>query len=255
MSDESYREKTKNNKKTHDILVAVCLLVCLTALGLGAANMWLKAEENSWAAEDNTDSQASPLGKGIYGEKDEPGFANAAEQESDDNNAASESEDSGQENPGASSNSTNTPSGQGSSGSGGASQNSTAQNTGDTQGSNLTPPAQQLPSAPATITVSVYVDSSRATGYGYPACLASVTVVLNEGASVYDALCAAGVSVSGSRDYVRSIAGLAEFACGAGSGWIYFVNGNRPGYGSGSYILSGGESIVWAYTLDFGNDM
>ena len=64
-----------------------------------------------------------------------------------------------------------------------------------------------------------------------------------------------GASVGGSSGYVSSIGGLAEFACGPGSGWLYFVNGSSPGYGCGSYILSGGENITWIYTCDLGNDL
>ncbi|MFQ9178621.1 MAG: DUF4430 domain-containing protein [Eggerthella lenta] len=111
------------------------------------------------------------------------------------------------------------------------------------------------PSAPSTVTVSVYIDSSRAASYGYPSSLGGGTVTLNQGASVYDALCATGASVGGSSSYVSSIGGLAEFACGPGSGWLYFVNGSSPGYGCGSYILSGGENITWIYTCDLGNDL
>ena len=109
--------------------------------------------------------------------------------------------------------------------------------------------------APATITVSVYVDSSRAASYGYSSCLASASVTVPQGATVYDALAATGVSVGGSSSYVSSIGGLAEFSCGANSGWLYYVNGYSPGYGPGSYALSGGESITWVYTLDLGADV
>jgi len=80
-------------------------------------------------------------------------------------------------------------------------------------------------------------------------------VTLKPGASVYDALVATGVSVGGSSSYVRSIGGLAEFACGAGSGWLYLVNGTSPGYSAGSYVLYGGESITWVYTLNLGGDL
>ena len=101
------------------------------------------------------------------------------------------------------------------------------------------PEPAPAPSAPSTVTVSVYIDSSRAASNGYPSSLGGGTVTLNQGASVYDALCATGASVGGSSGYVSSIGGLAEFACGPGSGWLYFVNGSSPGYGCGSYILSG----------------
>lgn len=117
------------------------------------------------------------------------------------------------------------------------------------------PEPAPAPSAPSTVTVTVYIDSSRAASNGYPSSLGGGTVTLNQGASVYDALCATGASVGGSSGYVSSIGGLAEFACGPGSGWLYFVNGSSPGYGCGSYILSGGENITWIYTCDLGNDL
>lgn len=103
---------------------------------------------------------------------------------------------------------------------------------------------------PSTIIVSVYIDSSRANAYNasWPSTLGGGTVTLNVGATVYDALCALGVSVGGSSYYVSSINGLAEKACGATSGWTYAVNGVFPNYACGRYVLSGGESIQWIYS-------
>lgn len=119
-------------------------------------------------------------------------------------------------------------------------------------------PAEPEAPEPATITVSVYVDSSRAAASGKwsgSSCLASKKVTLPEGSSVYDALKATGLGISGSSSYVRSIGGLAEFQCGQGSGWLYSVNGVQPGYSCGKYKLKGGESIRWIYTCDMGNDV
>lgn len=105
------------------------------------------------------------------------------------------------------------------------------------------------------ITVFVYIDSSRVASHGWPSCMASTEVNLNNGDSVYDALCQTGVSVPPSSNYVSSINGLSEFTYGTGSGWMYSVNGWFPNYGCGSYPLSGGESIRWVYTLDLGKDL
>ena len=116
-------------------------------------------------------------------------------------------------------------------------------------------PAPEPEPQPATITVSVSIDSSRAASAGYPASMGGGSVTLPAGSSVYDALAALGVSIGGSSSYVSSINGLAEFAVGNKSGWMYSVNGSFPGVGCGSYILSGGERIVWAYTTDLGNDL
>jgi hypothetical protein len=83
--------------------------------------------------------------------------------------------------------------------------------------------------------------------------MGSKQVTVNAGASVYDALKATGASISGSSTYVSSINGLAEKACGSGSGWMYKVDGVYPNYACGKYKLSGGESIVWAYTVTKGD--
>ena len=48
--------------------------------------------------------------------------------------------------------------------------------------------------------------------------------------------------------YIEGINNLYEFDCGSESGWMYKVNGWFPNYGCSSYILTGGESVVWCYT-------
>ncbi|MCD8316156.1 MAG: DUF4430 domain-containing protein, partial [Eggerthellaceae bacterium] len=63
-------------------------------------------------------------------------------------------------------------------------------------------------------------------------------VALPEGSSAYDALAATGFSLGGSSSYVSSIGGLAEFACGSKSGWVYSVNGVIPNKSAGSYKLA-----------------
>ena len=108
-------------------------------------------------------------------------------------------------------------------------------------------PSQTQPNSPELVTVSVYVDSSKAPGY--PASMANTTVAIPKGSSVYTALAATGVALGGSSSYVASINGLIERAFGAESGWKYSVNGVDPGMSAGSYILTGAETIRWRYTL------
>ena len=48
--------------------------------------------------------------------------------------------------------------------------------------------------------------------------------------------------------YVEGINNLYELDCGEESGWTYKVDGWFPNYGSSSYKLKGGETIVWCYT-------
>lgn len=55
--------------------------------------------------------------------------------------------------------------------------------------------------------------------------------------------------------YVRGIGYIYELQHGDLSGWVYFVNGESPSVGCGSYILSDGDSIVWHYSLAQGNDI
>ncbi|MDD6730540.1 MAG: DUF4430 domain-containing protein [Eggerthellaceae bacterium] len=114
---------------------------------------------------------------------------------------------------------------------------------------------QQAAPAPATITVTVTIDASNAhkVNASYPSSMGSKQVTVPAGASVYDALKAMGASIGGSSTYVSSINGLAEKACGSGSGWMYKVNGVYPNYACGKYKLQGGESIVWAYTVTKGD--
>lgn len=55
--------------------------------------------------------------------------------------------------------------------------------------------------------------------------------------------------------YVEGINYLYEFDGGNLSGWMYKVNCWFPNYGCSSYTLKEGDSIVWAYTCDLGEDV
>lgn len=101
--------------------------------------------------------------------------------------------------------------------------------------------------APKTVTVSISVDSSAVGG----PVSGSGTFTFEEGATVYDALCALGLSI-GSQDsihgvYVSSINGLAEKEHGASSGWMYAVNGKLPNMACSAYKLADGDFIQWRY--------
>ena len=97
------------------------------------------------------------------------------------------------------------------------------------------------------VTVTVSVTSSAV---GNPVS-SSGTFTFNEGATVYDALCALGLSVnahgSSFGTYVAAIAGLAEKEHGGTSGWMYSVNGATPDKACSNYVLSNGDSVVWYY--------
>lgn len=53
--------------------------------------------------------------------------------------------------------------------------------------------------------------------------------------------------------YVKSIGGLSEFDCGAGSGWLYKVNGEQPGVSSKYYTLQAGDCVEFIYTCKMGD--
>ena len=97
------------------------------------------------------------------------------------------------------------------------------------------------------VTVTVSVTSSAV---GNPVSTGG-TFTFNEGATVYDALCALGLSVnahgSSYGTYVSAIGGLAEKQYGGTSGWMYSVNGTTPMTACSNYVLSNGDNVVWYY--------
>ncbi len=100
---------------------------------------------------------------------------------------------------------------------------------------------------PSYVTVTVSVTSSAV---GNPVSSGG-TFTFNEGATVYDALCALGLSVnahgSSYGTYVSAIGGLAEKQHGGTSGWMYSVNGTTPMPACSNYVLSNGDNVVWYY--------
>ena len=97
------------------------------------------------------------------------------------------------------------------------------------------------------VTVTVSVTSSAV---GNPVSSGG-TFTFNEGATVYDALCALGLSVNAHGSpygtYVAAIGGLAEKEHGGTSGWMYSVNGVAPNTACSNYVLHNGDSVVWYY--------
>lgn len=147
--------------------------------------------------------------------------------------------------------SSNTSAGQGSesaggssssSGSGSASGGGSASNNGGASAGNQGGSQQS-----GYVTVTVSVTSSAV---GNPVSSGG-TFTFNEGATVYDALCALGLSVnahgSSYGTYVAAIGGLAEKEHGGTSGWMYSVNGVTPNTACSNYILKNGDTVVWYY--------
>ena len=143
----------------------------------------------------------------------------------------------GSESAGGSSSSDGSSSSAGSATGGGSASNGGSASTGNQSGS------QQ----PGYVTVTVSVTSSAV---GNPVSSGG-TFTFNEGATVYDALCALGLSVnahgSSYGTYVAAIGGLAEKEHGSTSGWMYSVNGVTPNTACSNYVLSNGDRVVWYY--------
>lgn len=97
------------------------------------------------------------------------------------------------------------------------------------------------------VTVTVSVTSSAV---GNPVSSGG-TFTFNEGATVYDALCALVLSVNAQGSsygtYVSAIGGLTEKQHGGTSGWMYSVNGTTPMTACSNYVLSNGDNVVWYY--------
>ncbi|WP_165279979.1 S-layer homology domain-containing protein [Paenibacillus protaetiae] len=54
---------------------------------------------------------------------------------------------------------------------------------------------------------------------------------------------------------MESIDGDGEFDHGTGSGWMYNVNGDYPGFGASLYELEDGDTVQWRYTTNLGTDL
>lgn len=159
---------------------------------------------------------------------------------SSDNSDSSGSSDSGS----GSSSSSSAGSGSSSSSSGASSSSSGSSSSNSSAGGSSQPSA----SAP-TGTVTVYVSVSSS-AVGNPVS-GGGTFTFSQGATVYDALCACGLSMNASNTgygiYVSAIGGLAEKEHGGHSGWMYSVNGAVPMTACSNYVLSNGDSVSWYY--------
>ena len=163
---------------------------------------------------------------------------------SSDNSASSGSSDSGSSSSSGGSLSSNAGSGSSSSSSG-ASSNSSGSSSSSSSAGGSSQPGTSAPAGTVTVYVSV---SSSAVGNPVSG---GGTFTFNQGATVYDALCACGLSMNASNTgygiYVSAIGGLAEKEHGGHSGWMYSVNGAVPMTACSNYVLSNGDSVSWYY--------
>lgn len=192
------------------------------------------------------DSKSSNDAKDESKSKDD---SESSHKESDKSSDSKKSEDQDGKKSGDKSAAQNTGAGDTSNVSGGASSGGGQSSNGasSSNGGNASSGGQSGSQESNYVTVTVSVTSSAA---GNPVSSGG-TFTFNEGATVYDALCALGLSVnahgSSYGTYVSAIGGLAEKQHGGTSGWMYSVNGTTPMTACSNYVLSNGDNVVWYY--------
>lgn len=248
-------------------LTAVCIALIVVSLGFvhpsesGAWSIeWIvqTVTGESVVAKDATGS-GSPADSGKADSKDSKSSNDAKDESKDSDESKDDSESSNKESDKSSDDKKsgekgagnkkaegNQSTSQNSTTSGGASSASGGSSAASDNG-NASAGDQGASQEPSYVTVTVSVSSSAV---GNPVSSGG-TFTFNEGATVYDALCALGLSVnahgSSYGTYVAAIGGLAEKQYGGTSGWMYSVNGVTPMTACSNYVLSNGDNVVWYY--------
>lgn len=217
------------------VVVALCIAVALSLSGQGQAGA-----SSGDPSDPSGQVQSATAGDGEAGDADGKTSDNATAGDAVANAAATDGEAEAGEKSAADENT-------GGEGTDGASSATSPSEASGAESPDLAGDSQPAP-ASDVVSVTIAIDAALGGG-GY----SSFAVTVEKGGSVYDALRATCSAISGSSTYVRSINGLAEFQCGPKSGWIYYVDGTKPDYSCGSYILTGGEYILWKYVDDYTN--
>lgn len=255
------------------VLTAACTILIVVSLGFvhpSTSGAWsidwiiqtvtgesVVTKDTKASGSTTTSGEASSEGsKSSDNAKDEPKGSNDAKDDSESSHKKSDkSSDSkksdGQDSKktGAKSAAQNTGAGDTSNASGGASSGGGQSSDGasSSNGGNASSGSQSGSQESNYVTVTVSVTSSAV---GNPVSSGG-TFTFNEGATVYDALCALGLSInahgSSYGTYVSAIGGLAEKEHGGTSGWMYSVNGTSPMTACSNYVLSNGDNVVWYY--------
>lgn len=260
---------TSRRKALLGVLTAACTILIVVSLGFvhpstsGAWSIdWIiqtvtgesvvtkdtKASGSSAASGEasSKDSKSSNDAKDESKSKDD---SESSHKESDKSSDSKKSEDQDGKKSGDKSAAQNTGAGDTSNVSGGASSGGGQSSNGasSSNGGNASSGGQSGSQESNYVTVTVSVTSSAV---GNPVSSGG-TFTFNEGATVYDALCALGLSVnahgSSYGTYVSAIGGLAEKQYGGTSGWMYSVNGTSPMTACSNYVLSNGDNVVWYY--------
>lgn len=219
-----------------------------TVTGESVVTKDTKASGSSAASSEasSKDSKSSNDAKDESKSKDD---SESSHKESDKSSDSKKSEDQDGKKSGDKSAAQNTGAGDTSNVSGGASSGGGQSSNGasSSNGGNASSGGQSGSQESNYVTVTVSVTSSAV---GNPVSSGG-TFTFNEGATVYDALCALGLSVnahgSSYGTYVSAIGGLAEKQHGGTSGWMYSVNGTTPMTACSNYVLSNGDNVVWYY--------
>ena len=212
----------------------------------GSGSSAASGEASSKDSKSSNDAKDEP--KGSNDAKDDSGSSN---KESDKSSDSKKSEDQDGKKSGDKSAAQNTGAGDTSNVSGGAPSGGGQPSDGasSSNGGNASSGGQSGSQESNYVTVTVSVTSSAV---GNPVSSGG-TFTFNEGATVYDALCALGLSVnahgSSYGTYVSAIGGLAEKQHGGTSGWMYSVNGTTPMTACSNYVLSNGDNVVWYYVI------
>lgn len=204
-----------------------------------------EGSDQAKADKDEASNETNAADKKSEDKKDASSDASGSDESKSkgDGSSSDNSDSSGSSDSGSSSFSNSSPSSSASSGSSSSSSGASSSSSSSEGGS-----SQPDTSAPAgTVTVYVSVSSSAV---GNPVS-GGGTFTFNQGATVYDALCACGLSMNASNTgygiYVSAIGGLAEKEHGGHSGWMYSVNGAVPMTACSNYVLLNGDSVSWYY--------
>ncbi len=235
------------------VLTAACTILIVVSLGFvhpSASGAWsidwiIQTVTGESVVTKDTKVSGSTTTTGEASSKD----SESSNKESDKNSDNKKSEDQDGKKSGDKSAAQNTGAGDASNASGGASSGGGQSSDGasSSNGGNASSGGQSGSQESSYVTVTVSVTSSAV---GNPVSSGG-SFTFNEGATVYDALCALGLSVnahgSSYGTYVSAIGGLAEKQYGGTSGWMYSVNGATPMTACSNYVLSNGDNVVWYY--------
>lgn len=246
------------------VLTAACTILIVVSLGFvhpSESGAWsidwiIQAVTGESVVTKDTKASGSTMASGEAGSEDSKASNDAKDEskskddsessnkESDKNSDNKKSEDQDGKKFGDKSAAQNTGAGDTSNASGGGQSSDGASSS---NGGNASSGGQSGSQESSYVTVTVSVTSSAV---GNPVSSGG-TFTFNEGVTVYDALCALGLSVnahgSSYGTYVSAIGGLAEKQYGGTSGWMYSVNGTTPMTACSNYVLSNGDNVVWYY--------